>query len=126
MATKKQNKKENKKVEQVVKVEKVCKSVGELIAEVCDGIKALLLAKNADYGNSALSYSGLATVDPSTGILIRMEDKIRRMYSLNENKDPKVIDESFEDTVKDLAGYCVLYLVSKGTIKCDLETETNE
>ena len=73
----------------------------------------LLIRKNRDYGNAAVSESPLCPeLDSSTAILVRMGDKIKRLENLASVKETQV-DESFEDTVRDLAGYCVLYLASK-------------
>ena len=73
----------------------------------------LLMRKNRDYGNAAASESPLCPeLDSSTAILVRMGDTIKRLENLAAVKEARV-DESFEDTVRDLAGYCVLYLACK-------------
>lgn len=64
-------------------------------------------AKNADYGDSAhktFEEYGLVS------FLVRMSDKMNRMATLVK-KEAKVKDEKIEDTLGDLANYCVLALL---------------
>lgn len=73
-----------------------------------------LLAKNQDYGSSAWQ-SPLLTPNssPREGILVRMSDKILRLQTLS--KQPAALtSESFDDTMKDLGAYCLLYLAYPG------------
>lgn len=81
-------------------------TVPEMITQVCDGIKNLLLDKNRKYGNSALQpvsifYKGT----PGDALKVRIDDKLSRV--LNEQ------DDEDEDVVDDLIGYLVLYKVHK-------------
>jgi hypothetical protein len=70
-----------------------------------------LLAKNADYGSSAHKPPALAPhLDPGAAILVRMSDKIARIVSLTKPGFTANVDESLDDTFRDLAGYCVLWL----------------
>lgn len=61
--------------------------------------------KNADYGNS---FDDLFDEFGMTSALIRMKDKYNRLKSITEKKDIQVKDESVEDTLLDLANYCIL------------------
>lgn len=63
-----------------------------------------LIKKNHDYGNSVQEQFDEYGI---TSILIRLDDKMRRLKSLH-NKDPKVVGESLRDTLKDIAGYGLL------------------
>lgn len=73
-----------------------------------------LLRKNADYGSAVFSAPCLALeIDPDVAILVRMSDKIARLRNLLPDCTQDVDDESIEDTMRDLAGYAILYLVSK-------------
>jgi hypothetical protein len=74
----------------------------ELIAEECDKIKALLLEKNAKYGNSALQPSRIfSKASAVEQILVRIDDKLSRIRtSGTEGPD--------EDTTSDLIGYLIL------------------
>lgn len=80
------------------------------IEEVCDGLKETLLQKNSAYGNSACRIPELVRISPTDAILVRMSDKISRLKSLKQGVEDN--GESFNDTILDLAGYCVLYLVA--------------
>lgn len=82
------------------------------IAQTCMAMSRLLLAKNKNYGNSALTAPPLADVSIQTGILIRLGDKFKRLQQLTHGEQDKV-GESLKDTIQDIAGYCILYLVSE-------------
>ena len=76
------------------------------IAATCDGIKAMLLAKNRKYGNSALEpvriFSRSTPVDQ---ILVRLDDKLSRLRSAQLDED--------EDVIDDLIGYLVLLKIAR-------------
>ena len=57
--------------------------------------------KNADYGDSFATYGII-------GILIRIEDKMRRAISISKNGVTLVKDESFRDTLLDLHNYAAM------------------
>ena len=83
--------------------------------ECCDKMHALTQAKNSDYcganpspfANFAESevYAGVQT---ERGFLVRMGDKISRIRSFVDKGVLLVKDESVEDTLLDLANYCIL------------------
>lgn len=69
-----------------------------------------LLRKNADYGGSAWQIPILApTLSPRQAIQCRMSDKVMRLARLLSGETAQV-QESIEDTMRDLAGYSVLWL----------------
>lgn len=69
-----------------------------------------LLRKNNDYGSSVWKKPLLApNTDVAAAILVRMTDKVERLISL-QSKAAEVISESFDDTMKDLGAYALLYL----------------
>lgn len=79
---------------------------------VCEGFAliALLLRKNADYGDSAFqSPILLPGTPPRDAIQCRMSDKIERLRKLIESRS-SMVNESLEDTMRDLAGYAILWL----------------
>jgi hypothetical protein len=43
-------------------------------------------------------------------ILVRMSDKIARIRKLSGNTAAPLVNESFDDTIRDLGAYCLLYL----------------
>ncbi len=60
----------------------------------------LFTRKNQDYGDAFATY-GLI------GVLIRIEDKIRRALSLQHNQN-HLVDESIRDTLLDLHNYAAM------------------
>ena len=95
--------------------------INSAIRREINALADLLSRKNKDYGNAAFTSSLLTPeLDATTAILVRMGDKIRRLKSLTASHDPKVESESFEDTVRDLAGYCILYLATSKQRYSDL------
>lgn len=80
----------------------------EKMLRVVTEIVELLEKKNNDYGNSATqTYEEYGDV----AFFVRISDKINRLKSLTiNNKTQEVKDESIEDTIKDIIGYCLLYL----------------
>lgn len=86
----------------------------EKIKEISDAMKDLLLYKNQKYGDSALNpkhifYKG----DSTNSIAIRIDDKLGRVMS-NEEEKPRIND------VADIIGYCILLLISMGVTTEDI------
>lgn len=69
--------------------------------DVQDESFELFKKKNTDYGNS---FEEFGTI----GILIRMNDKIKRAMTISSNKIALIDDESMRDTLVDLHNYCAL------------------
>lgn len=87
------------------------------IFNVCQDLAEMLIAKNHDYGDSAFKSPPLAPcLSASAAILVRMGDKIERLETLarklSNGDGIAVASESVEDTIRDLAGYCVLLLIA--------------
>lgn len=79
----------------------------DMIAEL-EHILALVYSKNKDYGSSALeSPILLPWLDVRCGLLVRLSDKITRMRTLFKQETSEV-NESFEDTLRDIVGYIFL------------------
>lgn len=78
------------------------KSYADVIVELND----IYQAKNHDYGDSfAKSIKEFGRL----AFVVRASDKTERLKSLVHGD--ALVDESFEDTVKDLANYCIMYLM---------------
>jgi hypothetical protein len=84
-------------------------------AEVFTRMAAITKAKNADYtGVSADPFANFAAVERSgictteQGFLVRMTDKMARITSFVSKGVLEVKDESVQDTLFDLANYCIL------------------
>jgi hypothetical protein len=77
----------------------------ELIAAECDAIKAMLLKKNAAYGNSALDPMRVfSRASSEEQILVRIDDKLSRLARGSA---------AGEDVIADLLGYLVLLRVAR-------------
>lgn len=79
------------------------------IAQACDEIKALLLAKNKAYGSSAFKpLRVFSQASPVEQLLVRVDDKLSRL-----SRGSELPDESFAQTLDDLIGYLVLLKVAR-------------
>ena len=76
----------------------------EQMQKIHDDALEVFRRKNADYGDSFATYGII-------GILIRIEDKLRRAISINKNSVTLVKDESFRDTLLDLHNYAAMGLM---------------
>lgn len=83
----------------------------EKIRQIGNEIIEMLIKKNHDYGDNNLIRRGML------GIIVRLEDKLSRLDNLTKTKTTKV-DESIEDTLKDIAGYAInaIRLMKEGKI----------
>ena len=82
-------------------------STRDEISRVCDDLKALLLEKNAKYGDSALdpvrTFSKASAVEQ---ILVRIDDKLSRIQ-----RGAGIVGDD-EDVIQDLMGYLVLLTIA--------------
>lgn len=91
--------------------------------ETFDKLVSITEKKNADYAgkggdafNNFTRVEALGIATTEQGFVTRMTDKLSRIISFMQNGELQVKDESVEDTLLDLANYCVLmagYLRSK-------------
>jgi hypothetical protein len=80
-------------------------------------IRELLIEKNLKYGNSALEPLGVfSKLDPREGLLIRIDDKLKRIKNGSLEKDD-------EDVINDLIGYLVLLKIQNNAIQLQREKE---
>ena len=68
------------------------------LMKVAESLIDTVIKKNHDYGNSWQSYGIFIPA-------IRMKDKLVRCETLADGRKAMVIDESFEDTVRDIVAY---------------------
>ena len=72
----------------------------DLIAAECDAIKAMLLEKNAAYGDSALDpLRVFSKADPVEQIKVRLDDKISRLARGSAAGEDVELDRSEERRV---------------------------
>lgn len=64
----------------------------------------LFVKKNKDYGNAYKDFG-------ATGVLIRMNDKIKRFISVSNNGVSLVQTESLKDTLIDLQNYSTMAIM---------------
>lgn len=77
---------------------------------ICDQLHNQYAAKNADYGNSFAK----TREKYENAILIRLHDKFSRLEELlMSGRSPCVNNETVDDTLADLANYCILELVER-------------
>lgn len=83
-------------------------------------MKALHLRKDSDYAGESKPFDNFRSaleigVKPSTGALIRLQDKFKRIQNLllqeGRGQGPAVKNESIEDTLMDLSAYALIVLV---------------
>lgn len=80
---------------------------GVSFESLCCELIALHEKKNKDYGGAfdkSMYKFGV------TALMIRLNDKLERLESLFKNGKAEVTDESFEDTLKDIACYAIMGL----------------
>lgn len=76
-----------------------------LHGNICDKLHETYIKKNADYGDAfTKQYNEYGDIVP----LIRIEEKFLRYKTLLTQNRIVVEDETVEDTLFDLANYCIL------------------
>lgn len=82
-------------------------TTAELISQECDAIKAMLLDKNAKYGDSAMRPRRIfSRADHLEQLKVRIDDKLSRIATMGP-------DSEDEDTTGDLIGYLVLLRIAR-------------
>lgn len=81
----------------------------EIHKNICETLNNTYKAKNADYGDSF----ALVRAKFPNAILIRLNDKLNRLETLEKNQTRFVLDESSDDTLLDMANYCIMELVER-------------
>lgn len=86
---------------------------------ICAKLHTTYAKKNADYGDS---FANVRRKFPDA-TLIHLNEKLSRLEELmRSGRTPCVIDESIEDTLLDMANYCILELVER---RADAEAAEN-
>lgn len=93
--------------------------------QLCDSINKLYRDKNHDYGDSVNDTFHKFGID---AFLVRMYDKMNRIYTLTRNaqQDIKVESEKIEDTLLDLANYALITLVELESSKSEISIVDND
>lgn len=88
---------------------------------ICNDLNRIYEAKNHDYGDS---FARVRKEYPQS-INIRLWDKLLRLDQLNNGTQAKVKDESIEDTLLDMANYCIMEVIER-RIATSKEGESND
>ena len=85
--------------------------------EITEEMYKITQAKNSDYTGDSdqpfKNFTMVETMGASTteqGFFTRMTDKVMRIAGFLKNGTLKVADEKIEDTLMDLANYCILFI----------------
>lgn len=86
----------------------------EQFKKIAEEITSLYEVKDQCYGNSfGSTYDKLGIISAVT----RISDKTNRLCQLATNPDIDNLGESIEDTLKDLAAYCIMTLIARSPKK---------
>lgn len=82
--------------------------------EICDKLNETYEKKNNDYGDS---FAKVRTIVPDA-IMVRIYDKVSRLETLLKKENKQLVnDESIEDTLIDLANYCIMEVIERNIDK---------
>ncbi|NLL66624.1 MAG: DUF1599 domain-containing protein [Clostridiaceae bacterium] len=76
--------------------------------QICNCLNGLYESKNHDYGDL---FAKLRNELP--GSILNICDKYSRFKTLLDGADQKVKDENIDDTLMDLANYCIMELIER-------------
>lgn len=95
-------------VKEPVEMEYIKESVEiETFKDILIECLELYKKKNNDYGNSF--DKGCEVIGPAYAVG-RIYDKCNRLIELSKPDKIARVDESLEDTLKDMANYCIMYI----------------
>lgn len=82
--------------------------------EICDKLNETYEKKNNDYGDS---FAKVRAIVPDA-IMVRIYDKVSRLETLLKKENKQLVnDESIEDTLIDLANYCIMEVIERNLEK---------
>ena len=77
--------------------------------QICAGLSNLYATKNHDYGDAF----AIARAEQPATFLVHLFEKYNRLDTLSKTADVQVSDETVEDTIRDIANYCIMELVER-------------
>ena len=85
---------------------------------MCNEIHEMYIKKNSDYGDSVGElYRRLGDIS----FLTRISDKYNRLMNLMTKENPEQHFESVQDTIQDMANYCIIWLMEMEVLQEDIE-----
>jgi len=81
----------------------------DVFKKITEDMLQLYKDKNADYGDS---FKKVRDKYPNA-IVVRLLDKMGRLESLYTKDNIKVINENIDDTLIDIANYCIMEMVER-------------
>ena len=81
----------------------------EIHAKICEELTQIYYNKNQDYGDSF----AIVRAKVPDAIRVRLWDKMLRLDTLLSGADALVQSETIEDTLKDMANYCLMELIER-------------
>lgn len=87
----------------------MCMSKYEIHAKLCEELTQIYYNKNQDYGDSF----AIVRAKVPDAIRVRLWDKMLRLDNLLSGADALVQSETIEDTLKDMANYCLMELIER-------------
>lgn len=91
------------------KPENISRNKIEIFKSITDKMNKIYEAKNNDYGDS---FTKVRNKYPNS-VIIRLNDKLNRLESLMSGKRQMVSKENINDTLLDMANYCIMELVER-------------
>lgn len=86
--------------------------------KMCNEIHEMYIKKNSDYGDSVGElYRRLGDIS----FLTRISDKYNRLMNLMTKENPEQHFESVQDTIQDMANYCIIWLMEMEVLQEDIE-----
>lgn len=81
----------------------------EIHAKICEELTQIYYNKNQDYGDSF----AIVRAKVPDAIRVRLWDKMLRLDNLLSGTNALVQSETIEDTLKDMANYCLMELIER-------------
>lgn len=81
----------------------------EIHAKICEELTQIYYNKNQDYGDSF----AIVRAKVPDAIKVRLWDKMLRLDNLLSGSNALVQSETIEDTLKDMANYCLMELIER-------------
>ena len=90
---------------------------------ICDTLTAIYKQKNHDYGDSFAKVREIV----HNSVLVRLMDKLERLKTLmGKGEQAQVIDEGVDDTLMDMANYCIMELIERQFERQELNEKVKE